>query len=208
MTEITQGSPEWFAQRLGKVTASRIKDVMAKGKTGEAATRASYRAQLVAERLSGKVAEGFTTASMKWGTDCEPLARAAYEAETGNLVTEVAMIQHQAIKNAGASPDGMIGEDGLVEIKCPETKTHIDTILSDKAPAEYILQMQWQMACTGRKWVDFVSFDPRMPNEMQIFIKRVTRDEAKIAEIENEVEKFLAEIEQTIQKLNAWKAKK
>lgn len=208
MTEITQGSPEWFAQRLGKVTASRIKDVMAKGKTGEAATRASYRAQLVAERLSGKVAEGFTTASMKWGTDCEPLARAAYEAETGNLVTEVAMIQHHSIAMAGASPDGLIGNDGLLEIKCPETKTHIDTILADKAPAEYIMQMQWQMACTKRQWVDFVSFDPRMPSDMQIFIKRVQRDEAKIAEIEAEVNKFLAEVEQTIQKLNAWKAKK
>lgn len=208
MSEVIQGSPEWFAQRLGKVTASRIKDVMAKGKTGEAATRASYRAQLVAERLSGKVAEGFTTASMKWGTDCEPLARAAYEAETGNMVTEVAMIQNPWIPNAGASPDGMIGADGLIEIKCPETKTHIDTILADKAPAEYVLQMQWQLACTKRQWVDFVSFDPRMPSDMQIFIKRVQRDEAKIAEIENEVKKFLAEVEQTIQKLNAWKAKK
>lgn len=205
---IVQNSPEWFAQRLGKVTASRIKDVMAKGKTGEAATRATYRAQLVAERLSGKVAEGFTTASMKWGQDCEALARAAYEAETGNLVTEVAMIEHPTIKMAGASPDGTIGTDGLLEIKCPETKTHIDTILSDKAPSEYILQMQWQMACTNRKWVDFVSFDPRMPSDMQLFIKRVERDEAKIAEIETEVKKFLAEVEQTIEKLNAWKAKK
>jgi putative phage-type endonuclease len=142
---IVQGSPEWFAQRLGKVTASRIKDVMAKGKTGEATTRATYRAQLVAERLSGKVAEGFTTASMKWGTDCEPLARAAYEAETGNLVTEVAMIEHPTIKMAGASPDGLIGKEGGIEVKCPETKTHIDTILSDKAPSEYVLQMQWQI---------------------------------------------------------------
>jgi putative phage-type endonuclease len=208
MTEIVQGSPEWFAQRLGKVTASRIKDVMAKGKTGEASTRATYRAQLVAERLSGKVAEGFTTASMKWGTDCEPLARAAYEAETGNLVTEVAMIEHPTIKMAGASPDGLIGKEGGIEVKCPETKTHIDTILSDKAPSEYVLQMQWQMACAGMKWVDFISFDPRMPSDMQLFVKRVERDEAKIAEIETEVKKFLAEVEQTIEKLNAWKAKK
>jgi putative phage-type endonuclease len=208
MTAIVQNSPEWFAQRLGKVTASRIKDVMAKGKTGEAATRATYRAQLVAERLSGKVAEGFTTASMKWGTDCEPLARAAYEAETGNLVTEVAMIEHPTIKMAGASPDGLIGKEGGIEVKCPETKTHIDTILSDKAPSEYVLQMQWQMACAGMKWVDFISFDPRMPSDMQLFVKRVERDEAKIAEIETEVKKFLAEVEQTIEKLNAWKAKK
>ena len=205
---IEQGTPEWFAQRLGKVTASRIKDVMAKGKTGEATTRATYRAQLVAERLSGKVAEGFTTASMKWGTDCEPLARAAYEAETGNLVTEVAMIEHPTIKMAGASPDGLIGKEGGIEVKCPETKTHIDTILSDKAPSEYVLQMQWQMACAGMKWVDFISFDPRMPSDMQLFVKRVERDEAKIAEIENEVKKFLTEVEQTIEKLNAWKAKK
>ena len=118
------------------------------------------------------------------------------------------MIEHPTIKMAGASPDGLIGKEGGIEVKCPETKTHIDTILSDKAPSEYVLQMQWQMACADMKWVDFISFDPRMPSDMQLFIKRVERDEAKIAEIENEVEKFLAEVEQTIEKLNAWKAKK
>jgi len=205
MNVIVQGSPEWFAQRLGKVTASRLVDVMAKIKTGEAASRAGYRAELVAERLTGKGAEGFTNSAMKWGTDCEPLARSAYEAETGMLVTEVAMINHPTIEMAGASPDGLVDEDGLLEIKCPETKNHIDTILSGEAPAKYIHQMQWQMACTGRKWVDFVSFDPRMPADMQIFIKRVERDDDLIAAYEAEVIKFLGEVANTVEQLKAWK---
>ena len=150
---VIQGSPEWFAQRLGKVTASRLADVMAKGKgSAEAATRATYRAELVAERLTGKAAEGFTNAAMKWGTECEPLARAAYEAEYGLLVTETGMVSHQRIPMSGASPDGFVSIDGLIEIKCPETKGHIDTILSGEAPTKYIPQMQWQMACTGRAW--------------------------------------------------------
>jgi putative phage-type endonuclease len=187
------------------VTASRLVDVMAKIKTGEAASRAGYRAELVAERLTGKGAEGFTNSAMKWGTDCEPLARSAYEAETGMLVTEVAMINHPTIEMAGASPDGLVDEDGLLEIKCPETKNHIDTILSGEAPAKYIHQMQWQMACTGRKWVDFVSFDPRMPADMQIFIKRVERDDDLIAAYEAEVIKFLGEVANTVEQLKAWK---
>lgn len=205
MSNIVQGTPEWFAQRLGKVTASRLADVMAKIKTGEAASRATYRAELVAERLTGKAAEGFTNSAIKWGNDCEPLARSAYEAETGMLVTEVAMMTHPVIEMAGASPDGLVDVDGLLEIKCPETKTHIDTILSGDAPAKYIPQMQWQMACTGRQWVDFVSFDPRMPADMQLFIKRVERDSKLIAEYEAEVIKFLSEVEQTVTRLRAWK---
>lgn len=205
MSNVVQGTPEWFAQRLGKVTASRLADVMAKIKTGEAASRATYRAELVAERLTGKSAEGFTNSAMKWGTDCEPLARSAYEAETGMLVTEVAMITHPSIEMAGASPDGLVDAHGLLEIKCPETKNHIDTILSGEAPAKYMHQMQWQMACTGRQWVDFVSFDPRMPADMQLFIKRVVRDDKAISEYEAEVIKFLGEVEQTVNRLRAWK---
>lgn len=202
---IVQGSPEWFAQRVGKVTASRLVDVVAKIKSGESASRAGYRAELVAERLTGKAAESFSSAEMKWGTDCEPLARAAYEAETGDLVEEVAMIPHPVIAMAGASPDGLVGFVGQLEIKCPNTKTHIDTILSGEAPAKYIPQMQWQMACCGRQWCDFVSFDPRMPADMQLFIKRVPRDDKLIAEYEAEVIKFLAEVDETVEKLRAWK---
>lgn len=206
MSNVIQGSPEWFAQRLGKVTASRLVDVLAKVRSGEAASRAGYRAELVAERLTGKQQEGFTNAAMKWGTECEPLARAAYEAEFGLLVEEVGMIPHPAIAMAGASPDGLVSIDGLIEIKSPETKTHIDTMLSGEAPAKYIPQMQWQMACTGRAWVDFVSFDPRMPADMQMFVRRVLRDDNLIREYEAEVIRFLAEVDETVSRLKAMKA--
>lgn len=206
MSNVIQGSPEWFAQRLGKVTASRLVDVLAKVRSGEAASRAGYRAELVAERLTGKQQEGFTNAAMKWGTECEPLARAAYEAEFGLLVEEVGMIQHPTIAMAGASPDGLVSIDGLIEIKCPETKSHIDTMLSGEAPAKYIPQMQWQMACTGRAWVDFVSFDPRMPADMQMFVRRVLRDDSLIREYEAEVIRFLAEVDETVSRLKAMKA--
>jgi putative phage-type endonuclease len=203
MSEIIQGSDAWFAQRLGKVTASRISDIIAKIKTGVSASRGNYLAQLVAERLTGQTADSFKSGAMQHGTETEPQARMAYEAETGLMVSEVAMIEHPTIAMSGASPDGLVGEDGLVEIKCPNTSTHIATLLADKAPSGYIPQMQWQMACTGRQWVDFVSFDPRMPEDMQLFIKRVPRDNALIAEYEAEVVKFLAEVQDTVDKLVA-----
>lgn len=198
---IEQGTPEWFAQRLGKVTASRIADIIAKTKTGVSASRANYLAQLVAERLTGQAADTFKSGAMKHGTETEPLARMAYEAETGNLVTEVAMIQHPKIEMSGASPDGLVDEDGLVEIKCPNTATHINTLIGGKVPSQYISQMQWQMACTGRKWCDFVSFDPRMPTNMQLFIQRVERDESLIKEYESEIVQFLKEVDETVKKL-------
>jgi putative phage-type endonuclease len=198
---IEQGTPEWFAQRLGKVTASRIADIMAKTKTGVSASRGNYLAQLVAERLTGQSADTFKSGAMQHGTETEPQARMVYEAETGQIVTEVAMINHPTIEMSGASPDGLVGTDGLVEIKCPNTSTHIASLMADKAPSGYIPQMQWQMACTGRAWCDFVSFDPRMPEDMQLLIKRVPRDEALIAEYEAEVIKFLAEVQETVDKL-------
>jgi putative phage-type endonuclease len=201
MSDIIQGTPEWFAQRLGKVTASRVADVIAKTKTGYSTSRANYLAQLVAERLTGKAAESFTNAAMQHGTETEPLARMAYETETGLMVTEVAMIDHPTIPMTGASPDGFVGDQGLVEIKCPNTATHIDTLLSDKTQSKYIPQMQWQMACTGKKWCDFVSFDPRLPEDMQLFVARVDRDDAYIAELEAEIQTFLSEVETTVQRL-------
>jgi putative phage-type endonuclease len=204
---IEQGTPEWFAQRLGKVTASRVADVIAKTKTGYSTSRDNYMAQLVCERLTGTVAESFTNAAMQWGTDNEPLARAAYEAKMDVLVDEVAMITHPRIEQAGASPDGYVGSEGLIEIKAPQTATHIDTILSDKVPGKYITQMQWQMACTGRQWCDFVSFDPRMPKELQLFIKRVNRDDEQIAMLEKEVLSFLEELDEKVNKLNDLKGK-
>ena len=198
---IEQGTPEWFAQRLGKVTASRVADIIAKTKTGAAASRGNYMAQLVAERLTGQPAESFKSAAMQFGTDTEPMARMAYETQIGMLVDEVAMIPHPTIEMSGASPDGLVGHEGLVEIKCPNTSTHIETLLEEKVPSKYVTQMMWQMACTGRAWCDFVSFDPRMPEDMQLFIKRVPRDNEMIASLEAEVVKFLGELDELLAKL-------
>lgn len=197
-----QRSEEWYAARLGKVTASRLSDVLATIKTGEAAARANYRIELVAERLTGKSTPGFTSAAMQWGVECEPMARSAYETETGLIVTEVGFVDHPTIAMAGASPDGLVGDDGLIEIKCPETKTHIQTLTSKKAPSEYIPQMQWQMACTGRQWVDFVSFDPRLPEHLMLEIIRVDRDQSLIDKYSESVNRFLADVSHTIHLLN------
>ena len=197
-----QRTEDWFQARLGKVTASRVADVIAKTKTGYSASRENYMAQLVVERLTNTQAESFTNAAMQWGTDQEPFARAAYELKMGVMVDETGLVDHPTIPMAGASPDGLVGEDGLVEIKCPNTATHIDTLLTQTVPAKYITQMQFQMACTGRQWCDFVSFDPRMPQKAQIFIKRVLRDDSFIKEIESEVKKFLAEVSDKVDQLN------
>jgi putative phage-type endonuclease len=205
---IIQGSEEWFTQRLGKVTASRLADVLAKTKTGPSASRANYMAELIAERLSGVRSEKFVSAEMKWGTECEPLARAAYEAETGAFVCEVGMITHPAIPMAGASPDGLISDDGVLEIKCPETKTHFETILCGEVPTKYIPQIQWQLACTERAWCDYVSFDPRSPADLQLFVKRVPRDGELIKKYEAEVLSFLEELESRVSQLNAWRLSK
>jgi putative phage-type endonuclease len=200
---IVQGSPEWFAARAGKVTASRVADVIAKTAKGWGASRANYAAQLVAERLTGRVAEGFSNAAMQWGTDQEPFAREAYEYATGAFVDQVGIVPHPSIAMSAASPDGLIGEGGLVELKCPNTATHIETLLGGSVPAKYITQMSWQMACTGRAWCDFVSFDPRMPAHMQLFIKRVERDDVLIASLEADVAAFLAEVSDTVGQLQA-----
>jgi len=203
MSEIIQGSPEWFAIRVGKVTASRVADVVAKTKTGWGASRANYMAELIAERLTGEAAEKFSNAAMAWGTEKEPDARAAYEFFTDSAVTEVGFASHPSIAMTGASPDGLVAEDGQVEIKCPNTATHLDTLLSQAVPSKYVTQMQWQMACTGRKWCDFVSYDPRLPETMSLFVKRVERDDKLIAELEKDVSGFLAELDDKLSKLNA-----
>lgn len=203
MSEIVQGSEEWLAVRVGKVTASRVADVTARTKTGYGASRANYMAELIAERLTGEPAERFTNAAMKWGTEQEPDARVAYEFRVDAEVVQVGFVPHPAIAMTGASPDGLVGEDGLVEIKCPNTSTHIETLLGQKVPGKYITQMMWQLACTGRQWCDFVSFDPRMPEHMRLFVKRVHRDDALIASLENDVAGFLAELDQKVTELTA-----
>ncbi len=196
-----QRTEEWYAARLGKVTASRVADVVAKTKTGYSTSRANYMAELICERLTGVRGDFYMNAAMQWGVDREPEARAAYEARIGALVTEVGFTPHNDILEAGASPDGLVDADGLVEIKCPLTATHIDTLLSDAAPSKYMMQMQWQMACTGRMWCDFVSYDPRLPEEMRLFIKRIPRDEKVIEELEKEVFNFLTEMDAKLEKL-------
>ena len=200
--EIEQRSEDWFAIRLGKVTASRVADVIAKTKTGYSTSRENYMAQLVVERLTQTKAESYTNAAMQWGTDQEPFARAAYEAAQGVMVEEVGFVPHPTIEWAGASPDGLVGDDGLVEIKCPNTATMIEALLTGKVPTKYFTQMQFQMACTGTKFCDYAVFDPRMPAKAQLFITRVNRDDAYIAEIESEIVKFLAEVEFQVQQLN------
>lgn len=193
-----QRSDEWYEARLGKVTASRLGDVMATIKKGEAAARANYRIELVSERLTGERMLSFTSHAMQWGVYNERAAVAAYELETGRIVSDVGFVAHPVIADSGASPDGLVGNDGLIEIKCPETKTHINTLLQKNAPAQYMPQIQWQMACTGRKWVDFVSYDPRMPSNLKLAIIRVDRDDDLIEKYEQEVINFLSEVEETI----------
>lgn len=193
-----QRTPEWFAARLGKVTASRVADIVAKTKTGYSTSRMNYMAELICERLTGVQGASYSSAAMQWGVEVEPQARSAYEGVTGSLVIELGFAPHNTISMAGASPDGLIGDDGLVEIKCPITATHIETLLGQSVPGRYNTQMQWQMACTGRKWCDFVSFDPRMPEGMQIVIKRVERDNVAVAELEREVVNFINELDSKI----------
>jgi putative phage-type endonuclease len=193
MTE--QGSPEWLAERLGKLTASRFSDAIAKTKSGWGASRSNLMGELIAERLTGVSAERFANGAMQWGTATEPEARAAYEFRTDQEVLEVGFIPHPKIAMSGASPDGYVGDDGLVEIKAPLTATHIETMLGQSVPSKYVTQMMWQMSCTRRKWCDFVSYDPRLPESMRMFVKRVERDDKLIKDLEAQAADFLAELD-------------
>jgi putative phage-type endonuclease len=197
---IEQGTPEWHQLRLGKVTASRVSDVLAKIKTGESASRKNYRAELVVQRLTGLPSESFTNAAMEWGTATEPMARIAYEIAKEVLVEQVGFIEHPTIAMFGCSPDGLV-HDGMIEIKCPNSATHIEYLTDNKAPAKYINQMQCQMAVTGRKWCDFVSFDPRLPEDLQLFVVRVERDQKYIDSMEVEVLEFLKEVDGMVNQL-------
>lgn len=190
-----QGSPEWIKERLGKATASRIADIVARTKSGYSTSRANYMAELITERLTQVQTETYQSGAMKWGTDTEPQARAAYAFYTNTEVEQVGFIPHPKIKMSGASPDGKVGKPGLVEFKCPLTATHIETLLGGSLPGRYLIQAQWQMACLPeRKWCDCVSFDPRLPENMRLFIQRVPRDNKLIDDLQSEVVEFLAEI--------------
>lgn len=196
-----QRTQEWYAARLGKVTASRVADVVAKTKSGYSTSRANYMAELICERLTKTKGESYRSPAMEWGVEQEPNARSAYEAETGLLVVETGFIPHPDIEWSGASPDGLIDADGLVEIKCPFTATHIDFLMTGAIPSKYETQMQWQMACTGRMWCDYASYDPRLPANMQLKIVRVPRNQIYISELEREISTFLLELDQKIQTL-------
>ena len=204
MEPIEQGTTEWHAMRLGKVTASRIADVMSKGKgSAESAGVRNYRAQLVCERLTGQKEDSYINSAMQRGTDLEPMARECYEFLQGVTVDQIAFVDHPTVPMSGASPDGLVGDDGLVEIKCPNTATHLDYLESISAPSNYILQMLWQMACTGRQWCDFVSYDPRLPEELQLLVVRYHRVDSEIQAIESAVTAFNSSIESKIANLKA-----
>lgn len=198
-----QGGDAWHAQRRGKVTASRVADVIKKTKSGYSTSRKNYAAQLLCERLTGKTAEGFSSAAMQWGIDKEPEARVAYEFMKNATVDLVSFVDHPSIAMSGASPDGLVGADGLVEIKCCNTATHLETLLSGDIDPDYITQIQWQLACTQRKWCDYVGFDPRLPAHLQLFIKRIDRDQRTIIELETEVSGFIRELDMQIARLPA-----
>ena len=199
MTEIEQRSEAWFQARLGKVTASAVADVLAKTKTGVSASRGNYLIKLAIQRVTGQIEESYTNDAMQWGIDNEDQARVAYEVASGNFVDQVGFVDHEIIDWFGCSPDGLVDNDGLVEIKCPNSATHWEYFKSKEVPKKYFIQMQAQMSCTGRKWCDFVSFDPRMPERSQLLIIRVPRDNTFIDLMETEVMEFLMEVFDEVQ---------
>jgi putative phage-type endonuclease len=206
---IEQRTDQWFQSRLGKVTASRISDVIAKTKTGFSTSRQNYLVQLVSERLTNKKGDSFVNQYMLDGIEREPIAKELYEKLHNVTVTDVGFFDHPTIVNSGASPDGAVNSEiegkfaGLIEIKCPIETTHTNTLMSKNVPNKYIPQIQWQMASVGAnvKWVDFVSYNPNFPDDLQLFVTRVERDDEYIASLEVEVKQFLEEVEATILKL-------
>jgi len=201
MIELVQGSDEWRAIRAGKVTASRFSDVMAKIKTGEAASRRDYRWELLTERLTSIACEGYTNRAMEWGTQHEDEAREAYEAETGNLVQQVGFCTHPEHPMVGCSPDGLLDDDGGQEIKCPYSSVvHVQT-LKGGMPSEHRPQVQGSMWITDRAHWDFVSYDPRMPEHLRLYVERIKRDDTYIAELAAEVIRFEAEVTRELQGL-------
>jgi len=196
-----QGSPEWFAARAGRVTASRVADIMRKGKSGPSKMRETYKGELVAERLSGVQEDGFKSAPMMRGTEVEPKARDTYAFMFGAKIQQVGLVIHPTIEMAAASTDSLVGDDGLLEVKCPNSSTHIQTLLGEPIDPDYVKQIQWGLACTGRQWCDYISFDDRLPPEMQLHRIRVLRDHATILEMEIAVRAFLKEVDELVEEL-------
>lgn len=201
---IVQGTEAWLRCRAGKVTASRISDILAKTATGKPSTsRANYLAELLCERLTGNCERGYVSPAMQWGTDQEPFAREAYSRRFEVDVYQIGFVDHPEVSMSGASPDGYVGDAGMVEFKCPLTATHLDTLLNGRVPSGYVNQIQWQLACAGREWADFVSFDPRLPEPMQLFVQRVPRDASLIVMLETEVTGFIRELDAKVSHLRA-----
>lgn len=199
-----QHTAEWHAERLGKITASRIDDVLAKPRKGgeTSRTRENYKAHLMLERLTGKPREEFNSWDMQRGVEMEPLARAAYEDALGVMVEAVGFVEHPKIPMAGCSPDGFVGEEGMVQFKAPKAATHFEWLSKGGVPMEHRKQMAFELACCpDRKWNDFVSYHPDMPEHLRLFVTRYHREDIFIAEIEAEVAKFDAEIEEAIRHL-------
>ena len=191
---IEQGSDAWHQLRLGKVTASRVADILAKTKTGPSASRNNYLIELALQRVTNAIEPFYSNAYMEWGTATEPQARVAYEVKTSNFVDQVPFIDHPTIEWFGCSPDGLVGKDGLMEIKCPSSATHWEYYKAKEPPKKYFIQMQAQMAVTGAKWCDFVSFDPRFPERSQLLIVNIPRNENFILNMELEIKQFLSEV--------------
>lgn len=205
--DFPQGSVEWKAARAGKVTASCIKAVITKIQKGEAAARRDYRTQLVVEILTGKPQEdGFINDEMRWGIEQEPFAAGAYEMATDCLVDKVGLVLHPTIERSAASPDRLVGADGVLEIKCPKTATHLQYLLDGQVPRDYQPQMLWQMACCERAWCDFVSYDPRLPENMRLFVRRLPRDDTRITELDLEVRLFLADVDRMLETVKRFAA--
>jgi putative phage-type endonuclease len=200
---LVQGSEEWISARVGSLGASRLQEAIARTKTGYGAGRANLMAELICERLTGQAAEKFISQAMQHGTETEPEARAAYCFYTGRNVEEVGIVRHPKIEQSHASPDGLVDSDGLLEIKCPQAAAHLETLLGQKVPEKYLTQMLWQLACTGRSYCDYVSYNPSFPENMRLFIKRVERDNARINELETEVASFMLELAVKLSQLNS-----
>lgn len=196
--EMEQGSDEWAQARCGMVTASRCGDVVAMKKGVELAARRNYRSELTCEILTGVPYPQYISKEMQWGIDQEPFARAAYELQKDVLVETCGFILHPGVDRFGASPDGLVGEDGLIQIKCPNTSTHLAWMLSGSIPVEHMPQMLGEMSCTQRAWCDFVSYDPRLPEHLQLYVRRFVRDAKLIAVLEREVEHFNQELDELL----------
>lgn len=199
---IIQRTDAWHQARCGSLGASQLNEALATTKSGWGASRENIKNRIIAERLTGIPSENYVNGAMQFGIDNEDGARRAYEEYAGVFVEEMGIALHPTLKHTHASPDGLVGPDGLIEIKVPNTTTHIETLKSQKVPTKYMNQMLWQMRCTDRKWCDFVSFDPRLPENLQLFVKRVDRDDDAILALETKVAEFLAEVEREIADLN------